>query len=539
MDALLRLKTAIQAQSVRCAKDNLIIAPNGRSQDWLIDLRPIFLDPEYLTLICDLFWDDYANQLPFQLAGMEVAAIPLLTGLLLSAKARALKDLNGLIIRKERKITGLGQSIEGKLNGKPIILVDDILNSANSAEKARVVLVQAGSTISQVFTVIDYSSNAALNWQKEHKISVKSLFKLSDFNIKPSLEKQKPTQHYKPLWRFVAHGANPYYVVPKSTPLLVDNQIFMGSDNGKMWSIDRHTGNAIWEFQAKGTFPKKGIWSSPCYYEDKLYFGAYNGNIYCLDATKGNEIWTNPCCDWVGSSPVISIKHGLIFIGLEYEKPRNQGSVAAFSVKTGNKVWEVWLNQYQHGSANYDEGSNLAIFGTNDHTVIALNAENGAIIWEFKTGRSVKYKPVINVQRSIVAFASFDGSIYVLDLTTGKKMGEFPTDNICYTTPLIMGNKLFCGSGDKHLYVIDLDTMTQFAKLNIGSRVYSSPIKYENRVIFGANNGVLHEINSETLEVIGRLQLPDSITNAPQMSMDGKHLYISTYMNELYAFERR
>ena len=37
---------------------------------------------------------------------------------------------------------------------------------------------------------------------------------------------------------------------------------------------------------------------------------------------------------------------------------------------------------------------------------------------------------------------------------------------------------------------------------------------------------------------MGMLQLPDAITNAIVLSPDGQRIYVSTYMNHLYAFER-
>jgi orotate phosphoribosyltransferase len=116
-----------------------IISSKGGLQNWLIDLRRAFLDAQTLEAIADVFWDLYSDEPPFQVAAMETAAIPLLTAILLRAP-QSRKPVNGLIIRKERKTTGLGKSIEGLPSSAPLILVDDVLNSASSAEKARMVL---------------------------------------------------------------------------------------------------------------------------------------------------------------------------------------------------------------------------------------------------------------------------------------------------------------------------------------------------------------------------------------------------------------
>ena len=80
-----------------------ILSPSGNNQRWLIDLRPVLLDVDSLNLITDMFWDEFEDRLPFQIGGMEVAAVPLVTALLMKAEQRGLKT-NGFVIRKERKI---------------------------------------------------------------------------------------------------------------------------------------------------------------------------------------------------------------------------------------------------------------------------------------------------------------------------------------------------------------------------------------------------------------------------------------------------
>ena len=137
-----------------------------------------------------------------------------------------------------------------------------------------------------------------------------------------------------------------------------------------------------------------------------------------------------------------------------------------------------------------------------------------------------------------VAFASFDKSIYVVEAATGAKRGEWQTGEICYTTPLFVGDKLFCGSGDRHLYVIDLSSMELVKKLDMNARVYSPPRNIGGRVIFGTTGGLVVEINPETLDIEGKLQLPDAITNAVAATPDGERIFVSTYMNHLFAVER-
>jgi hypothetical protein len=54
----------------------------------------------------------------------------------------------------------------------------------------------------------------------------------------------------------------------------------------------------------------------------------------------------------------------------------------------------------------------------------------------------------------------------------------------------------------------------------------------------GTSGGKVIEIDRETLEIRGGLQVPDAVTNAIAASPDGERIFVSTYMNHLYAFER-
>lgn len=514
-----------------------IMSPEGAPQEWLIDLRPILLDVAALDIITNAFWDEFAPKLPFQIGGMEVAAVPLVTALLLKAQQRGL-NTNGFIIRKERKTTGLGKLIEGEVTSDPIILVDDILNSGNSLEKARAALMGIDRKIAHVFVVLDYENQAAKQWAHSHKIMTHSLLTLEPLPVTMTRREWKPLSHkYTVIWRFLEKGAFPFHTAPKSTPLLVGDHIYMGTESGKMVCIDRHTGEALWKYDTK-THHNKGIWSSPAHYEGKIYFGAYNGIAYCLDAKTGAEIWKNPCCDFIGSSPLIVPEHNMLYIGLEHQRPRQMGSNAALDLTTGARKWERAQKKYQHGSATYYKPKDLVIFGNADHDVTAYNAQDGKVVWKHETERSIKYPPTVDLERGIVIATSFDGHIYILDVETGARKAAIPTDDICYTSALVTHGKIFAGSGDKHMYVIDADTYTLVKKLDCHARVYPSPRLIDGKVIFGTGGGRLIELDPDTLEVTSYAQLPDAISNALSANEDASILYVSTIMNELYAVQR-
>lgn len=514
-----------------------LISRSGKQQNWLIDLRPVLLDPAGLESICQYFWNQNDDLNEIHIAGVETAAIPLVVGLVSEGHRRG-KNVSGLMIRKSRKRTGLGRLVEGNTTFHRAVIVDDVLNSGKSLERARVALRNSGISIEGAFVIIDYKSRNGLKWRQQHQISVAALLSLTDLGL--TLAEKKNTRRaveFREAWRFAAPGGFPYFTVPKSAPLLVGNRIFFGSDSGTVWCIAAATGATEWKFEAPAC-GRKGIWSSPTYYNGHLFIGAYNGVFYCLDAATGSVVWQQSLCEWIGSSPVVIPRHNVICVGLEYGRRRAQGSICALSLRTGDKVWEKLLRVYQHGSGTYAPSCDLVVFGTNDHNVLAIEASSGRLRWRFDTRRSVKYAPAIDEKRGIAAFASFDGSIYVVSLSDGQKLAEFATGNICYTTPLIFDGRLYCGSGDKTLYIADLTEMRIVERLAMGARVYSSPRQIDGSVIFGTSGGVVREIDPRTFETRGELIVPDAVVNAVAVSQDNTRIFVPTAMNEIYAFDR-
>ena len=210
------VSSAIRERAILRAENQRLISPKGNSNRWLIDLRRLFMDAKSLDAAAELFWQECAGRMPFQVGGMEAAAIPLLSAILMKSLSRG-TPVNGFIVRKERKTYGTGSSIEGTLTDAPIVMVDDVLNSGASMEKARVVLEQENKTIAFAYVLIDYESPQGKLWRQRHGIPVIAPFRLSEFGL--SIEKPEPrpmaTFHNQVALRL----ARPQFLSPRSEVL--------------------------------------------------------------------------------------------------------------------------------------------------------------------------------------------------------------------------------------------------------------------------------------------------------------------------------
>lgn len=99
---------------------------------WQFYLRPAILNAEWLCYISECFWDKFTERFlerPFQIAGLESASISVITSILLTAPS----PVNAFAVRKERKVYGIGNIIEGIPNDLPVLFVDDLTSPKHYA----------------------------------------------------------------------------------------------------------------------------------------------------------------------------------------------------------------------------------------------------------------------------------------------------------------------------------------------------------------------------------------------------------------------
>jgi outer membrane protein assembly factor BamB len=537
------LFSAIRDEAILRAEDRRLIGRNGKDNRWLIDIRRVSMRASFLDAVADIFWEMCAPVLPFQVGGMEVAAVPLVSAILMKSVARN-TPVNGFIVRKERKTYGTGSLIEGNVSDAPIIIVDDILNSGSSLEKVRTVLAQENKNIALVFVLIDYASPKGKVWKGTHSIPVLAPFRLSEFDLalgKPN--SPTPTSGFHNIWNFTAPDPNFYHRVPKSFPATDGKRVYFGSDCGIFWCLNAHDGSVAWNFKvnARG---HKNIWSAPAVHNGKVWFGSYDGNVYCLDAESGAEVWRFVGADWVGSSPALAPELGLLFIGLEFATEGKRGSIVALDLETGEKVWEHITKRYTHASPAYWSERQLVACGSNDNEMFLFDARSGAVRWRFQTRGdsaekgSIRHAPAFDAKRGQIVTGCANGYIYIIDVDTGNEIWSVRTDNTIYTVPLVVDDTAYVGSTDKFLYILDMEQRKVKKKIYASSKIFGPPRLLDGRIYFGACNGLVYEIDPVTESVTGTHQLPDAITNALCFNPETRHFYALTYVSQLFAFRR-
>ena len=137
---------------------------SGAKSKFYFDMKPTAFDPEGATLIAELILDELANR-PVDFIG----------GL----------NLPGLFVRKEAKGHGTRRLVEGieagaSVEGKNVVLVEDVTTSGGSVMKAVEAVREAGGSVDTVITIVDRQEGATTNLRNEG-IELVALLTADDF----------------------------------------------------------------------------------------------------------------------------------------------------------------------------------------------------------------------------------------------------------------------------------------------------------------------------------------------------------------------
>ena len=161
-----------------------ITLASGRKSDFYFNLKPTMLDPEGAALLAELTYEALKDdQLDF-VGGLEMGAVPLAGAI---AQLSWLKGhpIAAFFVRKKPKEHGARLAVEGlakgeSLQGKRIVIVEDVTTTGGSALKAVEAVRDAGGEIVLVFTMVDREEGATETFAGAG-LEFRSLYRAGEF----------------------------------------------------------------------------------------------------------------------------------------------------------------------------------------------------------------------------------------------------------------------------------------------------------------------------------------------------------------------
>ncbi|KAA0072747.1 orotate phosphoribosyltransferase [Tardiphaga sp. P9-11] len=161
-----------------------ITLASGRKSNFYFNLKPTMCDPEGAALLAELTYDALRDDNLDYVGGLEMGAVPLAGAL---AQLSWLKNhpIAAFFVRKKPKEHGARLAVEGlaegeTLEGKRIVIVEDVTTTGGSAVKALDAVREAGGEVVLVFTMVDRDEGAAETFAKAG-VAFRSLYKAGEF----------------------------------------------------------------------------------------------------------------------------------------------------------------------------------------------------------------------------------------------------------------------------------------------------------------------------------------------------------------------
>jgi outer membrane protein assembly factor BamB len=308
----------------------------------------------------------------------------------------------------------------------------------------------------------------------------------------------------------------------KSTPAIVDGIVYIGSTDRNLYVLDAETGDKLWNY----SFPFGQIRSSPAVSDDKIFFGASDGNIYALNQSTHELEWAFPTGMDVQSSPAIDWPY--LYIG------SINGNVYCIWANNGTEKWsfesggsyEIYSTPAVSNDAVYIGAGWLGGSGA----VFCLDAQTGQEIWTFFPPGWGQYSevyssPAIHNETvfihawKILQWGERMGTLYALPEVDPNGDGNISLDEVkwSFTTmdydggssPAVADNKVFVGSTDHKLYCVNETTGEELWNITTGAKIHSSPSVANEIVYVTSLDGSIYAIGGGGPAILDIQILPE------------------------------
>ncbi|MEO8097767.1 MAG: PQQ-binding-like beta-propeller repeat protein [Acidobacteriota bacterium] len=271
-------------------------------------------------------------------------------------------------------------------------------------------------------------------------------------------------------WAFGLPGGSSLY----SQPAVAFGRVFVGSDDGVIYSMDAKSGCVHWAYRADlfGRFapivaPIKGYPGT----DYAIFFVTRSATAYAIDAHDGKLLWKTVVKDGLNNLSATAAYHdGRLYVplsgtetltgaNLDYECCTSRGAVAAVDANTGKVLWRVQsipepvrkLGENSRGKQMYgpagasvwntptvDAKRKLIYVGTGNSfgriaaetsdSILALRMEDGKLMWHhqefagdsFMNGCRATNAPDTNCPEKLGPDYDFGGSSAILQTVKGK-----------------------------------------------------------------------------------------------------------------------
>ena len=299
------------------------------------------------------------------------------------------------------------------------------------------------------------------------------------------------------LWRFESNAAI------LSSPSVSRGRVFVGNDDGVLFSIDAAEGIAVW-----GVKIGDRIRGTPAHYGGRVYVANSAFNI--RDVETGDFLIRVEPDGFLTVSSLVPADTPLIGATIFGAGMRGaSGFVSARSPSDGRTRWRHEV--VNHMTTTPAIAGDAVFFGTLSGELVALEADDGGVRWSTMVSGGIYAAPAVaNGLVFVTAWAegvgergavvpNASGMLTAVDTETGVGRWRAETGSPVESGAAVAGGAVFVGGGPT-VFAFEAETGAPRWRFEAGDAVRSSPAVADGVVYVGSDNGYLYALDTGTGE---------------------------------------
>lgn len=227
--------------------------------------------------------------------------------------------------------------------------------------------------------------------------------------------------------------------------------------DGKVHGLDTRSGEAFWQVSRKTPPLSLRGASAPIVANDKLLVGFDNGKLVAMAVDRGTELWEATVAAPRGRSELermvdidgkIEVANGIAYVA------SFQGNIAAMAVADGRVLWSRDLSSY----TGLDLEGDRIVATDEEGKVLAFDATNGAALWEQDklSFRNISSPTVID---DYVVVGDFEGYLHWLSIFDGRFVARTKVGgSAILSPPVVADGYLYALTGNGKLTALAIDS---------------------------------------------------------------------------------
>ncbi|QSQ18269.1 PQQ-binding-like beta-propeller repeat protein [Myxococcus landrumensis] len=283
----------------------------------------------------------------------------------------------------------------------------------------------------------------------------------------------------KELWSLRVGGRVPESI---SNPMVAQGMLFVVG-GGQCHAVDIGTHAIRWSVSCDSEAT-----SSPLVVDDDVYVGTRLGGVVAIDVRTGVERWRVQlrCGGSVQSAVSVTREHVVVGTRQDFV----EGHVVALDRATGGERWSVKAGAMGHGGAPVISGSTVYALSGLGKSLRALDLKNGKERWSYKTNGALWGTPA--VADGVVCFTGDHKTLHALNEATGKEIWSVALDKppAATVSPAIAGGVVYMGAGNS-VHAWTLRDGTERWRWKAPYRVTTAPLVADGTVYMGCDSAVV------------------------------------------------